>query len=358
MRGLRRRLLSAQRPASVLLASWRIWPNLAAWSQPRDFLVTAGETDNFMLDPQAQALLTKARREAAPSISDMPPEAARKAYRESRLPTQPVPRAVAIRRDHLLPGPGGPLPVREYRPLGIAETASIPALVFFHGGGWVIGDRDTHDVLCRDLCHLAVCAVFSVEYRLAPEHRFPAAFDDALQSTRWLAKHAEELAIDATRMAVGGDSAGGNLAAGVALALRDAGDVRLAAQVLAYPVTDLRCASGSYQERGEGYVLTAADMAYFRGHYIADPRDYVDWRASPLLAVDHAGLPPALILTAGYDPLRDEGRAYAEKLSAAGNVVQHVCFEGQMHGFLGMGGVIDDANTAVQLCADWLKRYL
>lgn len=311
----------------------------------------------YLLDPQARALLAQAKLQGARPISSMPPEEARQAYRASRLPTQPAPRPVASRRDFLLPGPAGPVPVREYRPAGSAQAKALPALVFCHGGGWVIGDRDTHDVLCRELCHLADCAVFSVDYRLAPEHRFPAAFDDALASTRWLAQHAPALALDAARIAVGGDSAGGNLAAAVALALRDAADVRLAAQVLAYPVTDLRCDTSSYRTHGEGYVLTAADMRYFRGHYLADPAQVTDWRASPLLAADHTGLPPALVLTAGHDPLRDEGRSYADKLSAAGNVVQHVGFEGQMHGFLGMGKVIDEANTAVQLCADWLRRH-
>lgn len=316
------------------------------------------EMTDFMLDPQAQALLTQARLNGVRPISALPPEQARQTYRESRLPTQPAARPVAVRRDFFVPGPAGPVPVREYRPLGSSETAALPALVFFHGGGWVIGDRDTHDVLCRDLCHLAGCAVFSVDYRLGPEHRFPAAFDDAVAATQWLARHAPELAIDAARIAVGGDSAGGNLAAGAALALREAADVRLAGQMLVYPVTDLRGKTASYRSCGEGYVLSAADMAYFSAHYIAQAAHATDWRASPLLAEGHAGLPPALVLTAGFDPLRDEGRLYADRLSAAGNAVQYVCFERQMHGFLGMGGVIDEANTAVRLCADWLRHHL
>jgi acetyl esterase len=265
---------------------------------------------------------------------------------------------VQTRQDFDAPGPAGPVPVRAYRPLGSSAAQALPALVFFHGGGWVIGDRDTHDVLCRDLCHLAGCAVFSVDYRLAPEHRFPAAFDDAVAVTRWLAQQAPALGVDAARLAVGGDSAGGNLAAAAALALRGAADVRLAGQLLIYPVTDLRCASASYQSRGTGYVLSAADMTYFRDHYLAQAAQHTDWRASPLLAESHAGLPPALVLTAGFDPLRDEGRQYADQLSAAGNAVQYVCFERQMHGFIGMGGVIDEANTAVRLCADWLRRCL
>lgn len=311
-----------------------------------------------MLDPQAQALLMKAQREGARPLSAMVPEEARKTYRESRLPTQPAPEPVDTLRNFLVPGSSGSIPVREYRPLGSAKAELLPALVFFHGGGWVVGDCDTHDVLCRELCHLAGCAVFSVDYRMGPENRFPAACDDALAATTWIGQHAGELAIDAARIAVGGDSAGANLAAVVALSLRDAADVTLAGQLLVYPVTDLRCATASYQSCGVGYALSAQDMFYFRKHYIADSLDFADWRASPLLAKDHSGLPPALVLAAGFDPLRDEGRLYADKLSAAGNAVQYICFERQMHGFIGMGGVIDEANTAVRLCADWLKRHL
>lgn len=312
----------------------------------------------FMLDPQARALLVNAKLQGARPVSSLPPEEARKAYSESRLPTQPVPQPVEAWRDFFVPSLAGPVPVREYRPVNRAPSEPLPALVFFHGGGWVIGDRATHDVLCRELCHLTGCLVFSVDYRLGPEHRFPAAIDDALAVTRWLARHGPEVAIDVSRMAVGGDSAGANLAAAAALALRETADVKLACQLLVYPVTDLRFQTASFQSCGAGYVLTAADMLYFRGHYIADPADYTDWRASPLLAEDHSRLPPALVLTAGFDPLRDEGRLYADKLSAAGNAVQYICFERQMHGFLGMGGVIDEANTAVRLCADWLKQQL
>jgi acetyl esterase len=318
--------------------------------------MTANQDVSFMLDPQAQAVLDRARLKGAPALSSLPPEQARQAYRDSRLPTQPQPRALALRRDFEIPGPGGALPLREYRPRDSEPTQTLPALVFFHGGGWVIGDRDTHDVLCRDLCDLSRCAVFSVDYRLAPEHRFPAAFDDAVAATRWLAQQAALLHIDAARMVVGGDSAGGNLAAVAALALRGDVLVRLSGQMLAYPVTDLRAGSDSYRHYAAGYTLSAQEMRWFSQHYIDDARHITDWRASPLLAPDLAGLPPALVLTAGFDPLRDEGRLYADRMSAAGNAVQYVCFERQMHGFLGMGGVIDEANTAVRLCADWLRQ--
>jgi acetyl esterase len=312
--------------------------------------------DSFLLDPQAQALLDRARQAGTPKTISLPPPQARELYRETRLPTQPSPPEVARLRDFELPGPGGALPVREYRPQGSEAADLLPVLVFFHGGGWVLGDRDTHDVLCRALSNLAHCAVYSVDYRLAPEHRFPAAADDAIAATRWVVQHAATLRVDARRLIVGGDSAGGNLAAVTALALRGESGVALAGQLLIYPVTDQRAHSDSYRRYANGHSLTADDMTWFRNHYIDQAEHCTDWRASPLLASDHTGLPPALVLTAGFDPLRDEGRQYADRLALAGNAVQYVCFERQMHAFIGMGGVIEEANTAVRLCADWLRQ--
>jgi acetyl esterase len=197
-----------------------------------------------------------------------------------------------------------------------------------------------------------------VDYRLGPEHRFPAAVDDALAATRWVQAQAPTLGVDATRLALGGDSAGGNLAAVVALALRDDGGQAPAPrlQLLIYPATDMRCGAPSHQHNGEGYLLTRDTIAYFRGHYIADPAQWADWRASPLLHTNLSGLPPALVLTAGFDPLRDEGRAFADALSAAGTPAQYVCFERQIHGFITMGRVIPEARTAVDLCTAALRR--
>jgi acetyl esterase len=227
-------------------------------------------------------------------------------------------------------------------------------LVYFHGGGWVIGDLDTHDVLCRQLANGSGCAVVAVHYRLAPEHRFPAAVDDAIAATRWISKHAAELGLDVTRLAVGGDSAGGNLAAVVAIAARDGAGPPIAYQLLIYPATDGRRGMPSHTANGQGYLLTRDTINYFHDHYIEDARLDLDWRVSPLLASDLSRLPPALLLTAGYDPLRDEGLAYAEALTRAG----YVCFERQIHGFITMGRVLDEANTAVALCAAELKRAL
>jgi acetyl esterase len=229
-------------------------------------------------------------------------------------------------------------------------------LVYFHGGGWTIGDLDTHDTLCRELAHRAGCAVVAVDYRLAPEHRFPAAVDDAIAATRWVRDNAALLKVDAERLAVGGDSAGGNLAAVVAITARDAGEP-IAYQLLVYPATDMRCALPSHRSNGQGYLLTVDTIAYFRGHYIDDPL-YDDWRASPLLARDLSRLPPALLVTAGLDPLRDEGLAYADRLADAGNAVTQVCFERQIHGFITMGRVIPEASSAVAFAAGELKRAL
>ena len=306
------------------------------------------------LDPQAQAVLDRALAAGLPRPTSLPPAQAREVYRNSRAPTQPAPRPLPLVRDFDIESPAGPLGLRMYRPSGCVPDDVLPALVYFHGGGWVIGDLQTHDVLCRDLCDLSKLTVFSVDYRLAPEHRFGAAVDDALAATRHLLSQASALCIDAQRLVVGGDSAGGNLAAVVALALR-AERLKPCGQLLIYPVTLQHASTASYQSMASGYTLSASDMAWFRKHYL-DEAQYGDWRASPLLARDFGGLPPALVLTAGYDPLHDEGRLYADAMAAAGTAVSYVDFSRQMHGFIGMGGVIEEANVAVRWCAQWLSQ--
>jgi acetyl esterase len=311
-----------------------------------------------MLDPQAQALLALMIERGVPATHTLTPADARRFYLERRFFTQPDPPAVADMRDLRTDDAAYAVPVRLYRPAGSQDTSRLPGLVYFHGGGWTIGDLDTHDVLCRELCNASGCAVVAVDYRMGPEHRFPAAVDDCLAAVRWVQREVGNLGIDPMRLAVGGDSAGGNLAAAVCIALRDAGDPAPAFQLLIYPATDMRAVAPSHTVNGQGYMLTADSIAYYRGHYIDDPALYTDWRASPLLAESLARLPPALVLTAGFDPLRDEGRQYADSLSAAGNRVQYVCFERQVHGFITMGRVIDEAHTAVALCAAVLRRAL
>ncbi len=313
-----------------------------------------------MLDPQAKALIDLIAERGLPPTHTLSPADARAFYRERRSFSQPAPRTMAEVRDLAAPGPLGPIALRLYRPAHVAHPA--PTLVYYHGGGWVIGDLDTHDVLCRQLADEAGCVVVAVDYRMGPEHRFPAAPDDCLAATRWLQAQAGVLGLDAARFAVGGDSAGGNLAAVVSLAWRDAGDAMpqtqpLKFQLLIYPATDMRAGTPSHTSNGQGYVLTSDTIAYFRGHYL-QPAQHTDWRASPLLHATLAGLPPALVLTAGFDPLRDEGRQYADALSAAGSTAQYLCFERQIHGFITMGRVIDEANLAVGLCALALRRAL
>jgi acetyl esterase len=239
---------------------------------------------------------------------------------------------------------------------------ALPALVFFHGGGWVIGDLDTHDTLCRQLALKAGVVVVSVDYRLAPEHQFPAAVEDCVAATWWVHDRSADLGIDPGRLAVGGDSAGGNLAAVVALSLRDGIHHEvfraLRHQLLIYPATDMRREAPSHTKNGQGYLLTREMLAWYHRHYMDGPEKDADWRASPLLHANLRGLPPALVLTAGYDPLRDEGMHYAQALACAGVRCSLVCFERQIHGFILMGKVLDEAHTAVALCAAELRQAL
>ncbi|SEA72200.1 alpha/beta hydrolase [Variovorax sp. YR216] len=311
-----------------------------------------------MLHPQAKAFIDLLIEKGVPPTHTLPYTDARRFYRERRALAQPEPGEVALVRDLSAEGPGGPIPLRYYRPLGSDASAVLPVLVYYHGGGWTIGDLDTHDTLCRELCNLSGCAVVAVDYRMGPEHRFPAAADDVLAATRWVRQQAASLKVDANRLAVGGDSAGGNLAAVVAIAARDAGNLPIAFQLLIYPATDMRRGHASHTTNGQGYVLTSDSITYFHDHYIDDPKHDLDWRASPLLHENLKGLPPALVLTAGYDPLRDEGLDYARALTEAGNRAVYVCFERQIHGFITMGRILDEAGSAVALCAGELRRAL
>ena len=296
------------------------------------------------IDPQMKAVIERAAAAGLPPYYRLSAPEARTLYKETRgALTPPAPQVQAVRALEA-PGPAGQIPLRLYRGAGAPDTA--PALVYFHGGGWTIGDLDTHDVVCRMLANRASCAVIAVDYRLGPEHKFPAAVEDCVAATCWICAQAGALGLDAARIAVGGDSAGGNLATVVALALRDTGGPPLVFQALAYPATDQRMDSASHTEFAQGYLLTRDNMLWYRNNYLR-PADYEDWRASPLLAPDVSRLPPAHIITAGFDPLRDEGRAYSDRLVAAGVPVLYECFEGMAHGFLTMGGVVAAANHAV-----------
>ena len=311
-----------------------------------------------MLDPQARALLDLIENSGLPAMHTLDAPLARQMYRERRAYSQPEAPAVAEIRDLPADGPAAAIPLRLIRPQGTRTGDRLPVLVYYHGGGWTIGDLDTHATLCRQLANASGCAVVSVDYRMGPEHRFPAAVDDCLAATRGVRRHADELGIDAARLAVGGDSAGGNVAAVVAIAARDAGDLPIVFQMLIYPATDMRRIAASHETNGRGYLLERATIDWFHDQYIADPAQDLDWRASPLLREDLGGLPPALVLTAGYDPLRDEGLQYSARLAEAGNRVSHVCFERQIHGFITMGRVIDEANAAVAFCATALREAI
>ena len=314
-----------------------------------------------MLHPQARALLDFIAKSGVPPTHTLSPAEARRFYRERRAATQPDPADVGGVQELQAPGRHGPIALRLYKPLlppHLATAAPLPVLVYFHGGGWTIGDLDTHDSLCRQLANGSFCAVLSVDYRMGPEHRFPCAVDDCIAATYWCRDHAAILGLDARHMAVGGDSAGGNLAAVVAIAARDAGNLPLVFQLLIYPATDQRYGAPSHTTNGQGYLLTTDTIAYFHDHYIADPAHNLDWRASPLLCEDLGRLPDALVLTAGYDPLRDEGLMYSQRLTQDGTRATHICFERQIHGFITMGRVLDEANAAVAICAAQLALAL
>ena len=310
------------------------------------------------LDPQAKAVLDLVIKSGRPAYHTLSPKDARQLFRETRPASTPTPPAIGAVRDLAADGPHGPIPLRLYRPAGVADGAPLPTLVFYHGGGWVIGDLDTHDVLCRQLTAEAGVSVVAVDYRLAPEHKFPAALDDAWAATRWIVAHAAELGVDPRRLAVGGDSAGGNLAAVVALLARDADGPAIVLQVLLYPVTDAAAESRSYEEFADGFMLTRESMRWFTAHYVGKKDDAADWRVSPLRAKSLAGLPPALIVTAGFDPLRDEGEAYAARLREAGVRVDYACYGGMLHGFVPMGRMIDTAGRGVLLVAASLRQAL
>ena len=288
-----------------------------------------------------------------PAFDKIPPLEARRLYRETRAALRPPAPDVQLVRD-LKPGVEADLQVglRLYRP----ADGVLPALIYFHGGGWVVGDLDTHDVVCRQIAAQSGAIVIAVDYRLAPEHRFPAAVDDAWSATTWIAAHVSELGIDAARIAIGGDSAGGGLAAAATLMARDAGAPGLAYQVLVYPVMDLRAESESYTTFADGYMLTRGAMKWYIAQYAPDEKAWRDWRGSPLLAESVRGLPPALILAAQCDPLVSEGVQYARRLEQAGVAVEYVAFDGMIHGFLTMGGRIDAANRAVAAIAESLRR--
>ena len=307
------------------------------------------------VDPQIQQVIDALAASEFGPVHELTPQEARAQYDRMIAARGIAPAPVGAVEDWTIPGPGGDLPVRIYRP-GI-RGENLPAFVYFHGGGHVIGSLDTHDATARNLCNGAGCVVVSVDYRLAPEHKFPAAAEDAFAAVRWCAAHGAEIGADPRRIAVGGDSAGGNLAAVAALMARDAGGPGIRLQVLVYPVADYACDTESYRTYAEGYgMLEAQSMRWFRDHYLRGEADWLDWRAAPLRAADLSGVAPALVLTAQCDVLHDEGEAYAQRLRTAEVEVKHRDCEGMIHGFFTMAPAIDGAVRAQALTCEAMRR--
>ena len=304
------------------------------------------------LHPEAQQLLSLLAAAGAPPVEESTVPQAREGLR-GFVDLQGEPEDVAAVREAAVPGPAGEVPLRVYTPAG---EGPFPVVVYFHGGGWVIGDLDVVDRPCRTLANATGAVVASVDYRLAPEHPFPAAFDDCYAATSWVAAHADELGGDPARVVVAGDSAGGNLAAAVAIAARDRGGPPLAGQLLVYPATDLDFSRPSYRENHEGYLLNTASVQWFWAHYLgaADPGD--DPRAWPMRAEDLTGVAPAFVATAEYDPLRDEGEAYADRLRAAGVPVVLQRYDGMIHAFFWALGAIPSGRRLVDDLAGWLRQ--
>lgn len=300
--------------------------------------------------PQAQAVLDLLAESGIENISDLSVEQARELI-ELMNAESPRPEVAEV-RDLAIPGPACDIPARLYRPQGSSPEDVLPVLVYFHGGGWTIGNIETHDATARWLANRAGIAVISVDYRLCPEQVFPAAADDCFHATQWIASHGAELGVDGSRLAVGGDSAGGNLAAVVALMARDAGGPEIRLQVLVYPAVDARMEHPSIEENATGLLLTKQDMEWFYGHYgLGTCVEADDWRLSPLLAPSHAGVAPAVVITAELDLLRDEGDLYADVLRRAGVEVDHQRYDGMIHAFFTMAGTVDAADDAQERVA-------
>lgn len=307
------------------------------------------------LDPHIQPIvdLVNAAASKRPAAAEQTLAERREAYHKLLAALPPGPDVASV-SELLVEGPAGPIAVRIYRP---EQPRGV--VVFFHGGGWTIGDLDTHDEPCREIVEQSGATVVSVDYRLAPEAPFPAAIDDSFAALQWVSANRADLAGPDAKIAVCGDSAGGNIAAVMCLMARDVDGLDIATQLLVYPGVDARMTEfDSLERNGEGYVLSLETMQWFSGNYLANEADRFDWRASPLLADDLSGLPPALVITAEFDPLHDEGIAYAEALRSAGNDVVHSDYDGMVHIFFQLGPVVPAAATAVSEVAAKAKAAL
>lgn len=316
------------------------------------------------LDPRCQALLGELTSPDQPSFSHMTVAEARRSLAQMAALQAIGAEPVARIEDRVIPGPepeeeaaAKSIPLRLYAPsVAGSRDGALPILLFFHGGGWTLGDLETDDPLCRSLTNRAGCLTISVGYRLAPEHRFPEPLEDCLAAARWVEEHAAAFGGDPARIAVAGESAGANLAAAVALAARDQGGPRVVHQLLICPVTDAACNTDSYRDYGEGHLLTRSDMRWFWGHYLARPEDGSHPYASPLRAPDLHGLPGATVITAECDPLRDEGEAFGARLAQAGVPARVERFPGMIHGFVNLGAMLPPGRDALELAARALRE--
>jgi acetyl esterase len=306
------------------------------------------------LDPQVQALRDARMRAGTPQLYTLSVAQAREADLASIRAAAGAPEPVAEVVDTTLPGPAGDLPVRLYRP---AADRPLPTLAYYFGGGWTLGSIDTSDGICRSLANAAGCLVVTVGYRLAPEAKFPAAVHDCYAALRWITRSAAELGADPARLAVGGDSAGGNLAAAVTVLARDRGEVDLVGQLLVYPNTDYLSDTASLRENQDPWLFNHESVAWYWRQYLASPEDGRDPLASPLRAADLRGLPPALVITAEYDPLRDQAEQYAQRLADAGVPVRLSRYPGMIHGFFAMAGALDAGKVATAEAADQLRAW-
>ena len=307
------------------------------------------------LDPQIEYVLGLIEQSPYPELHTVSAEEAREIFEATAPALNVRPEGIFRSEDRWIDGVEGKIPIRIYTPHGPAPGESLPILVFYHGGGFVIGSLDSYDNLCRAIANRTDCIVVSVDYRLAPEHKFPAAVDDALEAYQWVIDHAGELDGDAGRMAIGGDSAGGNITAVTAIGIRDEGYMAPLLQILIYPVAGGAPETPSHYEFAEGLLLTRASILWFYDQYLDRPEDATDPRFAPLLADDLSDLPPALVIVAGHDPLRDEGIAYAERLGQAGVEAELVNYEGMVHGFLSLADAVDQGKLAIDRVATALR---
>lgn len=308
----------------------------------------------IVLDPSAEFVMAAFKAANRPKLETLSPPEAREASAAGRAVTQPDPPELASVENIKVPTKDGPVPVRVYKPKTLTKSPA-PALIFYHGGGWVICDLDSHDVVCRQMADQAGFMVFSVDYRLAPEHKFPAAAVDCIATTQWIVDNAANFGIDTNNIFVGGDSAGGNLTAVVTINARDNGGPKIKGQVLVYPATDMGMTTPSCSNPDMDVLLSSTLMRWFIEHYLNGHGDADDWRASPLRIKDMKGLPQAFVMTAGADPLHDEGIAYKDRLTAAGVDVAYVNYPGQFHGFWTMGKLVPEANKLSSEISAWLK---